>query len=301
MRSLLTGYAGGFDRRDHRVGHLFQNRYKSIAIVIRPAIPADCGLVPRAPGRGAQTGNVRLNVAVTPHRRGVTPMTTSTSEPERGRAPADLEVQKFRFEQARYRTDILKWIVIAIGAVVSFAVIDYGKLKLEQFRVSADGQRQLLEAYLRATESPQPDVWKRKLHVLENFADDERIRQWAQGELRYIESFAELDTLYRETLRVASQLVEPDRLNDPERIRARVRYNQLYWADLPFARESQAVIKAMIAFRNQLLAAERAPTDKQAWESVNIRLIELSTALRESTPKQSVRPAQQGDAAERSR
>jgi putative transposase len=30
MRSLLTGYAGVFNRRYRRVGHLFQNRYKSI-------------------------------------------------------------------------------------------------------------------------------------------------------------------------------------------------------------------------------------------------------------------------------
>ncbi len=30
MRRLLTGYAGGFNRRHKRCGHLFQNRYKSI-------------------------------------------------------------------------------------------------------------------------------------------------------------------------------------------------------------------------------------------------------------------------------
>jgi REP element-mobilizing transposase RayT len=32
MRSLLTGYAGAFNRRHHRVGHLFQNRYKSVVV-----------------------------------------------------------------------------------------------------------------------------------------------------------------------------------------------------------------------------------------------------------------------------
>ena len=32
MRSFLTGYAGAFNRRHHRVGHLFQNRYKSIVV-----------------------------------------------------------------------------------------------------------------------------------------------------------------------------------------------------------------------------------------------------------------------------
>ena len=30
MRRLLSGYAGSFNRRHHRSGHLFQNRYKSI-------------------------------------------------------------------------------------------------------------------------------------------------------------------------------------------------------------------------------------------------------------------------------
>jgi putative transposase len=32
MRSLLTGYAGAFNRRHHRVGHLFQNRYRSVVV-----------------------------------------------------------------------------------------------------------------------------------------------------------------------------------------------------------------------------------------------------------------------------
>lgn len=36
MRSLLTGYAGAFNRRHKRVGHLFQNRYKSVAVEEEP-------------------------------------------------------------------------------------------------------------------------------------------------------------------------------------------------------------------------------------------------------------------------
>jgi hypothetical protein len=32
MRKLLTGYAGGYNRRHRRHGHLFQNRYKSIVV-----------------------------------------------------------------------------------------------------------------------------------------------------------------------------------------------------------------------------------------------------------------------------
>jgi REP element-mobilizing transposase RayT len=36
MRSLLTGYAGAFNRRHKRQGHLFQNRYKSIVVEEEP-------------------------------------------------------------------------------------------------------------------------------------------------------------------------------------------------------------------------------------------------------------------------
>jgi len=36
MRSLLTGYAGAFNRRHRRVGHLFQNRYKSTVVEEEP-------------------------------------------------------------------------------------------------------------------------------------------------------------------------------------------------------------------------------------------------------------------------
>jgi REP element-mobilizing transposase RayT len=32
LRSLLTGYAGAFNRRHSRTGHLFQNRYKSVVV-----------------------------------------------------------------------------------------------------------------------------------------------------------------------------------------------------------------------------------------------------------------------------
>jgi len=36
MRSLLTGYAGAFNRRHRRRGHLFQNRYKSVVVEAEP-------------------------------------------------------------------------------------------------------------------------------------------------------------------------------------------------------------------------------------------------------------------------
>jgi putative transposase len=45
MRSLLTGYAGAFNRRHRPSGHLLQNRYKSLVVEEEPYfLPAlrDC-------------------------------------------------------------------------------------------------------------------------------------------------------------------------------------------------------------------------------------------------------------------
>ena len=42
MGALLAGYAGAFNRRHRRAGHLFQNRYKSI-VVERKKVPDTSG------------------------------------------------------------------------------------------------------------------------------------------------------------------------------------------------------------------------------------------------------------------
>ncbi len=208
----------------------------------------------------------------------------SAQPPDRG--GSSVETEKLRLERARYQSDVLKWIVIAIGAVISFAVIDYGKLRLEQFRATAENERELLNAYLRATENPEPDVWKRKLNLILNSTKDERTVAWARRELEYIENFAALDTLYRETLKIASQLVDPGRLQEPDRVQARARFNQLYWADLPFAGESDDVSRAMVAFREQVLKAEAAEDDaakKEEWDKLNMQLIFLSQTLKKAS------------------
>jgi REP element-mobilizing transposase RayT len=59
MRSLLTGYAGAFNRRHQRRGHLFQNRYKSVVVEEDPYFlellrylhlnPLRAGVVPDLP------------------------------------------------------------------------------------------------------------------------------------------------------------------------------------------------------------------------------------------------------------
>ena len=201
----------------------------------------------------------------------------STASLEIERARLDLEKQRFRMES-------IKWIAIAAGAVASFAVIDYGKLQLERFRSYSENQRDLLKSYLAATDTAQPDVWTRKLKIILNMTDDEKLRQWANAELDYIQSSAARDALYREALKVASQLVEPTQLHDPVRKQLRARFNQLYWADLPFVGESIDVAAAMVEFRKKLMAAEMAgEDDADKWAATNAALINLSNVLRRST------------------
>ncbi len=72
MRSLLTGYAGAFNRRHRRTGHLFQNRYKSIVVEADPYLlelvrylhlnPLRAGVVAdlRALARSPYTGHAAL-------------------------------------------------------------------------------------------------------------------------------------------------------------------------------------------------------------------------------------------------
>jgi hypothetical protein len=193
-----------------------------------------------------------------------------------------LDRAKLHLERARLRTDMVKWIALSVGAVASFWIIDYGKLRLENFRATAEHERALLASYLEATDSATPDVWKRKLNLLIQLTQDENLRLWATKELVQIESFAALDALYRETLSVAAQLVDPNTLALQSRIEARRRYEQLYWADLPFAGESAAVEKGMVAFRTALMNVERQGPGGD-WQRLNASLIKLSRTLRDAS------------------
>jgi hypothetical protein len=85
-------------------------------------------------------------------------------------------------------------------------------------------------------------------------------------------------------VQVAAQLTQRTALGTAERTRARARYEQLYWADLPFAGESAPVIGVMRRFREKLLEAEAAPDDQTTWNELNTALIELARVLSEETP-----------------
>jgi hypothetical protein len=70
-------------------------------------------------------------------------------------------------------------------------------------------------------------------------------------------------------------------------MKARRRFDQLYWADLPFAGESPEVEAGMVKFRKGLIAAELNPTEVETWEHLNGLLLELSGTFKKASRKTS--------------
>lgn len=198
----------------------------------------------------------------------------------------ELEFARLALERARYRADIVKWLILAVGAVISFAVIDYGRLQLEKFSAESENERALLNAYLDASDTVQPDIWVRKLEVVRTLSTQPSLRAWADGELHYIRKCAAKEAVYRETLQTAAALLRPDRNATPAWVAARQRFEQLYWADLPYVKESGAVAGAMIAFRKALISIDSGGSERSNTEAaLNGAMIELANALAEDDPR----------------
>ena len=197
-----------------------------------------------------------------------------------------LELARLDLDRARFRYEIVKWLIVAIGAAVSFLIIDYGRLQLERFRVSAENERALLNAYLTASETQDPDLWLRKLALIETLSIDPALKAWAGGEITYVRTCSAKAVIYQETLGVAASLLDPN-IEPAERATARRRFEQLYWADLPYVGEGKPVEDKMIAFRKVLVAAETAAPAGQM-PNLNVAMIDLGTALRDDDPKKAV-------------
>ena len=44
-----------------------------------------------------------------------------------------LELEKLKIEKIQARNELIKWALIAVGAIISFYIIDLGKLRIEKF------------------------------------------------------------------------------------------------------------------------------------------------------------------------
>lgn len=195
-----------------------------------------------------------------------------------------MEYEKLMTERLKARNELIKWVLIAIGAIISFWIIDIGKLKLEKLNAESIRQQKLLDSYLTATEASNPDLWKRKLKLIKNFAKDSLIAEWTRNELAFIKEKAALLSLYKETVNVASIIANRETFRTPEWNNATKRFYQLYWADLPFYGESDTVISRMIAFKTQLDAIGDG-TDPYKWKLMDLEVIRLSGTMKSESAK----------------
>jgi hypothetical protein len=190
-------------------------------------------------------------------------------------ASGNLELEKLKL-----KFQILKWILIAIATVFTFWVIDVGKLNIEKFKAHTRHEEKLLDAYILATKSSDPEEWKRKLNLLSHFSKDSSIIKWTQKEKVYIYEKAPLLTVYKETVRVCSIVANRQLYASDEWNNALKRYYQLYWADLPFYGETQNIIEVMISFKSELDKIE-SKEDIEQWKNLDYALIELSEVFKE--------------------
>ncbi|MGV8986417.1 MAG: hypothetical protein ACOH2H_09055 [Cypionkella sp.] len=172
---------------------------------------------------------------------------------------------------------------MAIGAAISFLVIDYGRLQLERFRVSAENERALLNAYLLASDTQNPDLWLRKLELIQTLSIDPALKDWAGREITYVKNCSAKAVIYQETLRVAASLLDPQ-TEPTERAAAQRRFEQLYWADLPYVHEGPGVAGAMVHFREAFVAAGSSPA-ADGLTALNVAMINLGKALSDDDPK----------------
>jgi len=145
-----------------------------------------------------------------------------------------VEFQKLKTEKFKSIIEISKWIVISIGAIISFLIIDVGNLKIEEFKADSIHEENLLNSYLESTKTTNPDLWTRKLRLIREFSTDTAIINWAGKEEEYIKNKAALLVLYKETIRIGSILANRNLYQTAEWMNASKRYYQLYWAELPF-------------------------------------------------------------------
>ena len=198
----------------------------------------------------------------------------------------NLDLLKLDLEKSRLKLDVVKWIIVVVGAIVSFWVIDVGRLKLEEFKATAENERALLNAYLLASETTQPEVWVRKLQVISTLSTNPDLRSWAVGQLSYVRKCSAKESIYQDALRTAAALVHPAGKIERDVVAARQRFEELYWADLPYVRESGEVSAAMISFRNALIAAESGPASgSDPAVGVNSAMLVLAAALSKDNPQ----------------
>ena len=80
------------------------------------------------------------------------------------------------------RHNLGKWIiatsVASIGGVISFFVIDLRSQELREEQAVEESRRELVVAYMSAADNPDPDVWLRKLRIMDEHGPGGRDSYW---------------------------------------------------------------------------------------------------------------------------
>ncbi len=195
------------------------------------------------------------------------------------------EIAELALENRKLFFEIIKWTILSLGVVISFWIIDVGKLQLEEKRASNENKKNLLNAYLEATETPDPDLWLRKLRLIKALSDKNvtDMKSWATQEEKYIKEVSALVVLYQETMKVASVLSNRDQFQADEWKKSRNRFYELYHGDLVFFGESKKVEDAMVKFKKSFEAITKSK--QKNWDGLDQELLMLVITLSEETEK----------------
>ena len=96
------------------------------------------------------------------------------------------------------------------------------------------------------------------------------------------------ESLYLEAVKVAKVLAR----RAPRDEDAWKRFEELYWSELPLAKESLAMESAMVGFRQSVINAQEAPreNDNKEWGAVNKALLHLSRVVSAEVPNKTIQP-----------
>jgi len=182
--------------------------------------------------------------------------------------------------------DLIKWAIVGVCAIISFIVIDIGRLNIENAKFEADRRQKLLESYLASTETSDPLVWRRKLQIVSRLGDYDMCA-FAVAQLQFIDEHEARNALYREAVSVAGRLIDTQIYGQPEWYQRKSRLNQLYYGELPLAKLSDDVRTSMDNYFEKLKAAEDHHPSLDGWKDAGIALAELSKAVAKDMPKDS--------------
>ena len=182
--------------------------------------------------------------------------------------------------------DLIKWVIVGVCAIVSFVVIDVGRLNIENAKFEAERRQKLLESYLASTETSDPLVWRRKLQIVSRLGDYDMCA-FAVAQLQFIDEHEARNSLYREAVALAGQLIDTQIYGQPEWYQRKSRLNQLYYGELPLARLNNEVRAAMENYFEKLKAAEDHHPSTDGWKDAGMALAELSKTVAKDMPKDS--------------